>query len=255
TCTFTTPDPLAYKFTTVSPYSNTPGNPANLADYDGMRSIFSTEGQFLGVDETGFKGNYVMMNKGDYNPNMTTAEVDKVALTNKGIDDSIIKNIEKQIEGFKTRPDYDGYITFAEATDWYRAGSGETLYADITKLDFSAIELSKVSASEFTYPNLSLTSLVSCIGICGLGYNPTIPNTSDALALSSWMNTQFKEGLTYGHIGLKRNTNGSIYAAPDEYDFGMHEDSFFRNVATKFGEAFAGKGTSFKIEFYGFINK
>ncbi|MDE6301700.1 MAG: hypothetical protein K2M19_08290 [Muribaculaceae bacterium] len=38
TCTFTTPDPLAYKFTSISPYSNTPGNPVNLADYDGQKA-------------------------------------------------------------------------------------------------------------------------------------------------------------------------------------------------------------------------
>ena len=41
TATFITQDPLANNYTTISPYANTPGNPVNAADYNGMEIDFN----------------------------------------------------------------------------------------------------------------------------------------------------------------------------------------------------------------------
>ena len=62
-------DPLADEYTLFSPYSFSLNNPIVFNDPSGMAAespIFDKEGNFLGTDTEGFKGDIVIMDKNDY---------------------------------------------------------------------------------------------------------------------------------------------------------------------------------------------
>ena len=222
TATFITQDPLANDYTTISPYANTPGNPVNAADYNGMRPIFGSDGTWKGVDETGFQGDYVIMDA-EYKDNMSTEMVNNLKISSEGLNDDVIKRIEEQVESFKSRPDYDGYVTLDEANDWYRNGNGAPLYPDISKINLGKI-----------YP------LPKGIKAC---YN-LLSESCDPQA-----------GLVYGNITLLHIGDNMVRAYHDTYDFEMK--SWFnplnwgRNLETIIGGKVAGEGTPYQMKFIG----
>ena len=122
------------------------------------------------------------------------------------------------------RPDKDGFITLSEANCWYRNGNGETLYADLSKIDLQSIDVSDFNQNEnYSYFNIQLYDL-------------------DA-------------GLVYGNIGLQYHEDGYVTSTQDIYDFEMREwnswTNVARNIATLFGSAVAGSGQEYKIILYG----
>ena len=63
-------DPLAEKYLNVSPFNYTLNNPVNLIDPNGASvesPIFDENGDFLGVDSEGFKGEIIIMERHAYN--------------------------------------------------------------------------------------------------------------------------------------------------------------------------------------------
>jgi RHS repeat-associated protein len=63
---FTTPDPLSEKYYHISPYAYCANNPINAIDPNGMNPIYDINGNFLGTDDKGIAGSYVIMNKNDF---------------------------------------------------------------------------------------------------------------------------------------------------------------------------------------------
>ncbi len=62
-------DPLASSYPHLTPYNFVEGNPIMLVDPTGMNSspIFDENGQELGVDSEGYKGDVIIMNRDEYN--------------------------------------------------------------------------------------------------------------------------------------------------------------------------------------------
>lgn len=123
------------------------------------------------------------------------------------------------------RPDYDGYITFNEANDWYSNGNGQPLYADIRKLDLSNFYSlgDKYIGKEYVFNLLNTNGFTD-------------------------------DGLVYGNVTFKRTPNDCVTIYKDTYDFDMkswsNPDCWLRNIETIIGGMVAGEGTPFDIYFY-----
>ena len=121
-----------------------------------------------------------------------------------------------------SRPDVDGYISLDEAKYWYQNGNGEPLCADFSKIDFRG-----VNESDF-----------------------------DGVGSKEWINLFFRvgrDGNTYGTLNLEYLGNNTVRSGNgyDVYDFDIQKGRFFRNLFTRVGKAYNGKGVGFKINFYG----
>ena len=126
-------------------------------------------------------------------------------------------------------PDWDGYLTLAEANDWYRNGNGQPLFVDAAKINLLPVQ--KIDFNEIGhsfYKNFAFTT-----------------NTAT--------------GLVYGNIKLTLlNTDGNVKLGGtggllDIYDFDYKAGirNIPRNLATWIGQQKAGNGTSYNIFNYG----
>lgn len=223
---YTSADPLERQTPWASPYAFCGGNPVTYIDPSGCSPIYSETGVLLGTDDNGLQGNYYIMRKADFKQGMSLNDVKKFALSPDLIDSDILKKINSHFSTLPSRPDYDGYLTLDEANDWYRNGNGETLYADLRKINL--------------------------YGVGPFGKDEINKTISVNLQASPFT---LKDGLVYGHIGLKVLPDNYVTADFDTYDFDIKPWSDFsiwiRNVATKIGGIYAGKGTPFDIKFYG----
>ncbi|MFC5283652.1 RHS repeat-associated core domain-containing protein [Pedobacter alpinus] len=132
-----------------------------------------------------------------------------------------------QIKYQNNRPDADGYITLSEANEWYRKGNGNSLYADLGKIDLAFIKESDFRGK-------------------GVNYFQTLFKS--------------KDGRVYGNIGLKL-LNGALFGSYDYYDFDIKPYTkntkqtpfslIVRNFGTGVGSWLAGKGIPYYIYFYG----
>lgn len=226
---FTTMDPMAEKYYSISPYAYCANNPVNAIDPDGKRMspIYGLDGDFLGTDDKGLQGVPIVMDKKDYKPIMSHAEaLSKDKDINSFNSDDAFEKFMQHYNQLPNRPDYDGYLTLEEANNWYRDGNGQPLYTDIKKLDLS---------------------LIRSLGDKYVGQVKTFN-----LLISS---NSLNDGLVYGNITLKRYPNNSVRAYADIYDFDMkswkNPSSWIRNGETIIGEHVAGKGKPFTINIYG----
>ena len=226
---FTTMDPLAEKYYSISPYAYCANNPVNAIDPDGKRlsPIYNLNGDFLGTDDEGLQGVPIFMDKKDYRPLMSHAEaLSKDKDINLLYSDDAFDKFAEHYNQLPNRPDYDGYLTLKEANNWYRNGNGQPLYADIKKINLSNIR---------------------SLGDKYVGQEKTIN-----LLLSS---NSLNDGLVYGTITLKRYPDDLVRAYADKYDFDMkswyNPLNWSRNVETIIGGNVAGKGNPFLIFIYG----
>lgn len=124
------------------------------------------------------------------------------------------------------RPDWDGYLTLSEANEWYRDGSGEPLFADLSQIDLSSI----ASYGERQVGKRKTYNLL-------------------------WYGNPITDGLVYGNITLKYYPDHIVRAYADLYDFDMkpwrNPLNWGRNIETMIGNKVAGNGTPFNIYFYG----
>ena len=141
-------------------------------------------------------------------------------------DDEAHSSYLKSYTSLKDRPDYDGYLTLAEANKWYREGKGQPLFTSLAKMDLS--------------------------GIYSLGEKYVGKIKSFNLLLHSG---SLNDGLVYGNVTLKRYPNHSVRAFSDKYDFEMHNGrnplNWGRNIETIIGNRVAGKGRPYEINIYG----
>jgi len=224
---WSTMDPLAEKYYSVSPYVYCAGNPVNLVDEGGRRPIYSREGILLGTDDDGLQGDAIIMDAQSYHPGIRPDEALKYNLGIQGLMDiDAVTRFEKSFNSLSSRPDWDGYLTLVEANEWYRNGNGKPLFVNLDKIDLSGL----VSLGERYVMKEKVISLF-------------------------WSSNSFNDAFVYGKIKLKRYPNHMVRSYADTYDFDMkpwlNPGNWGRNVATAIGKRLAGEGAAYQINFYG----
>ena len=146
TCRWTSPDPLAEKYPGFSPYNYCVNNPLCSIDPSGLSPIYDENGIFLGTDDEGLQGDYIIMLSGLFQQGMTHQN----ALDNRFIgplSESVVELISSHFSALSTRPDYDGIVTIQEGIAWAKTHIGakdyptpdNTLYVNAALLDFGNI--------------------------------------------------------------------------------------------------------------------
>ena len=186
--------------------------------------IYGIDGQLLGTDDEGLQGDPIFMDEKSFKQGMSHEEALKHnlgpnALNGKAAETAFVASFNS----LPDRPDYDGEITFDEASEWFRHGDGQPLYVDLRKVDLSSVE---------SWHFMDKVGSIKSFNIEG-----------------------GNDGAVYGHISLRLYPDNYVKAFPDTYNFEMHPWSnpvnWIRNVGTIIGGAVAGDGTPFQINFYG----
>ena len=222
-------DPMASKYPSLSPYVYCANNPVKLVDPNGeeINPIYDRLGFFLGTDDLGLKGDFIVMERNNFHQNMSHEEAlgKSTCFDMYHYSDAKARCLE-HFNTLKDRPDYDGKITLEEANEWYRTGNGQPLFADLTKLDLSGFKSSGESAVGNTYQYNLLTNSGS-----------------------------FDDRLVYGNLTFIRTSNDGVRAFADKYDFDMknwwNPINWGRNIETIIGKGVAGEGKPYTIFLYG----
>ncbi len=219
-------DPHCEKYPWITPYAYCLNNPVRFVDPDGKDPIYDPDGNFLGTDDLGLKGDPIVMSVENFKQGMENKKA--ISFHRDLNNEDAYKKVEEHHKGLPSRPDYDGELTLKEANEWYRNGNGEALFVDASKIDLSPA----------TTKDLKL-------------------NKPEPINFASPLKPNLKTGLVYGTLllTLTNENTGTVVIGKnnkiDEYDFDHQKGRFFRNIATKIGEKVAGKGTSYIIYGYG----
>ena len=207
-------DPMAEDYWGLSPYGYCVGNPIMLIDPSGASPIYSPDGSFLGTDDQGLQGDYIIMDKFLFEQGMAH----DVAVANQWeepISNSIESTIQAHFASLPDRPDYDGFVTIKEGVEWARAHVGavknptpdNTLYLDASKIDFGRLSANNRHLRNQTEPLINLYWLA----------NP--------LSISS-INSTYALGST--RIRLLDVETGTVKLSTDTYDWDYHHKISFR---------------------------
>ena len=187
TARWTTADPLAAKYGNMSPYNYCGGNPIVFSDLRGMSPIYSSDGEFLGTDDEGLKGLYIIMDASLFSQGMTHEDSLSNSLIGP-IDKQVRTRVKQHFRSLKSRLDYDGVISISEGIAWAKTHLGakdnptpdNMLYADASKLDFGGLtteylkEGSISSINLYNFYNLpsatkvDARSTIYALGLCSI---------------------------------------------------------------------------------------
>ncbi|WP_394334091.1 RHS repeat-associated core domain-containing protein [Bacteroides togonis] len=171
---FTTVDPMAGEDYTTSPYGYCGNNPTNFIDPSGCLTspIYDRNGNLLGTDDEGLQGDAIIMDADDFTQGMSHEEALAHNLGFEGLNGLQAQaNFQQSFSSLSSRPDYDGVLTLGEANEWYRKGSGQPLFVDVSKIDLSPLTIEDLTLNKIVYYNY---------------FHPLHPNV--------------KTGLVYGNI-------------------------------------------------------
>ena len=226
---FTTVDPLSERYYSIGMYAYCNNNPVRYIDPTGMSTspIYDEEGKLLGTDDEGLQGVAIIMSKSNFKQGMSHEEALSHDLGYNGlVDDEARTNYLKSYTSLKDRPDYDGYLTKAEADAWWKGKSGDPLFVDQSK-----IELHGINTSSFKGKNPIYKNFIWRLTNTGKTYGTLKMTLIDA-----------EKGKVF--IGLEKYM--------DKYDFNM-DGRFFRDFATWVGRpGKANDGKDFLIYGYGY---
>jgi RHS repeat-associated protein len=132
-----------------SPYNAMGNDPTNKTDPTGgsTNPIYDQQGNFLGTDNRGLKGKAIIMKKEDFKQGMKHEDAMKKDLAPNG-GKEFLKAIPDWANYYdfyhhytelSKRPDYDGYLTKAEADAWWKNKSGQPLYVDQSKIELPGV--------------------------------------------------------------------------------------------------------------------
>lgn len=181
-------DPMQSERTWVSPYNYAQNNPISRFDPTGALDapIYNTEGEFLGTDDEGLTGKYIVMDETDFTQGMSHDDALSKGLGAKGLSSDRAKsNLLTHYNGLKDRPDYDGFVSVDEGIDWARAHPGakdnptpdNMLYINTGTLDFGNISTSQFSTTNQSTP----INLLNSGNLAAASYNATLRGTVYAL--------------------------------------------------------------------------
>ena len=147
----TTMDPHCEQYYDTSPYVWCGNNLVNNVDPDGKEPIYNLTGTFLGTDNQGLQGEYIIMQDELFEQNMSHIVAEEAAYSGY-IPDEIRQKISNHHTKLVQRPDFDGFVTITEGVEWAKKHPNalsdptpdNTLYINTSKLDFG-----KVSTSDF----------------------------------------------------------------------------------------------------------
>ena len=183
-CRWTSIDPMAEKYHTFSPYSYCVNNPLTYIDPYGLAPIYDENGKFLGTDDGGLQGDYIVMSANCFQQGMAHQDA---------LDNSFVGPLSEEVLGLitshysllPTRPDYDGSVTINEGIAWAKTHVGaknnptpdNTLYVNAALLDFGN------TRADFFKQNGDVTSINLFNGINTIEsvINPRLRNTVYAL--------------------------------------------------------------------------
>ena len=123
-----TQDPLSEKYYGISPYAFCAGNPMKYVDMDGnaFSPIYDLSGNFLGTDDEGLQGDYIVMDAEYFRQGMQHGDaIERNREVGQDIQDKIAEH-------------------YQEANEWYRTGAGQPLYVDLNKINLSGLKQSDV---------------------------------------------------------------------------------------------------------------
>jgi hypothetical protein len=223
------------------------GNPVMWIDPDGRSTspIYDLEGDFMGTDDQGLQGDAIIMSKSDFKQGMSHDDAMKKGSTLKNLDlklpmvlsdkgkkditDKVTKKIIDHQSTLSSRPDWDGVVTDAEAEDWWNAGSGGTLYVDISKLNLAPLTTESFDGSEPLQYNF-FTSLGSA---------------RRTARVHGTLTMRLKNSAT-GEVGLFQDNDGFF----DTYDFNS-DGRVIRDITTWAARLIVGEGVGFGFKPYG----
>ena len=148
--------PLAEKYYSTSAYGYCLNNPIKFLDPNGMSAspIYDRDGNLLGTDDEGLRGDAIVMNIEDFKQGMSHEEALSKSTTISCV--NAATKMALSYASLKFRPDYDGKLTLFEANDWYRNGNGQPLYVDASKINLSPLSIEDLKTNEsVTYNFLS----------------------------------------------------------------------------------------------------
>jgi len=146
------PDPKSEDYYGVSVYAYCGGNPMNETDPSGLNPIYDNKGNFLGTDDSGLQGNYIIMDAKIFVQGMSHKSAEEHSYTGK-IETNVENAIAAHFQNLASRPDYDGFISIWEGVKWAKdhpyalqnPSPDNTLYVDASQLDFGSLSKSDFS--------------------------------------------------------------------------------------------------------------
>ncbi len=242
---FGSPDIYDGIFPHISPYCYCLSNPISFIDRDGKHPVYNKYGEFLGVDNFGLSGPFIVMDEENFYNGMP-ADVAMKNDVRDEVSDEVLRKIKVHYAKLKYRPDYDGFVTISEGIKWAKkhpyAKDNPTpdnmLYIDTSKLDWGALTTKDFEGNLENEINL----------YSGLNTIYSIFNSKSIATTYALGNVELKiQDYDKRKIMI-------INSSLTDYDWNYVEDKYFRNTVMFIHNIVTGIDDNkhgFKVFYYG----
>ncbi|MBR0333607.1 MAG: RHS repeat-associated core domain-containing protein [Bacteroidales bacterium] len=181
---WTSIDPKAEDYYHLSPYTYCANNPVAFVDPNGQSPIYSTRGDFLGTDDLGIGGDYIVMDGQSFTQGMSHADACEHAVLGC-LPKAVETFIKSHHANIPNRPDYDGFVTALEGIRWAKSHPGalgnptpdNMLYINTALLDFGNIS----DRQYIEIKDKNRTNLFKFVNLIESAINPRLRATVYAL--------------------------------------------------------------------------